>query len=64
MTRLNLLTDAAARSKNKAPGYYLDGRGLYLQVAPGGSKSWLLRYTLRGKTREMGLGSLLVLISI
>lgn len=59
MTRLNLLTDAAARSKNLAPGYHLDGRGLYLQVAPGRSKSWLLRYTLRGRTREMGLGSFL-----
>jgi integrase len=34
-----------------------DGDGLYLQVAPGGSKSWLFRYTLRGKAREMGLGA-------
>lgn len=33
-----------------------DGGGLYLQVAPGGSKSWLFRFTLRGKAREMGLG--------
>lgn len=57
MTRHNQLTDIAVRSK-KAPGYYLDGRGLYLQVAPAGGRSWLLRYTMRGKTREMGLGSL------
>lgn len=57
MTRHNQLTDLAVRSK-KAPGYYLDGRGLYLQVAPAGGRSWLLRYTMRGKTREMGLGSL------
>ncbi|NDZ12695.1 integrase [Variovorax sp. WS11] len=59
MTQHHQLTDTAVRAKTKGPGYYLDGRGLYLQVAPGGSRSWLLRYTIRGKTREMGLGSLL-----
>lgn len=59
MTRHNLLTDAATRSKNKPPGYYLDGRGLYLQIAPGGSRSWVLRYPMEGRMREMGLGSLL-----
>lgn len=58
MTRRNLLSDPAVNSKHKAPGYYLDGHGLYLQVAPGGSRSWVLRYTLNKKTREMGLGSL------
>ncbi|RYI95431.1 MAG: site-specific integrase, partial [Acetobacteraceae bacterium] len=33
------------------------GEGLFLQITPGGSKSWLLRYTLAGRTREAGLGS-------
>jgi len=33
-----------------------DGGGLYLQIAPSGSKSWLFRFTLAGKAREMGLG--------
>ena len=33
-----------------------DGDGLYLQISPGQSKSWLFRYTLHGKAREMGLG--------
>jgi integrase len=33
-----------------------DGGGLYLQIAPAGSKSWLFRFTLVGKAREMGLG--------
>ena len=42
--------------KGNRPVRYGDGDGLYLQVAPGDSKSWLLRYTLRGKAREMGLG--------
>jgi integrase len=34
-----------------------DGDGLYLQVKPGGTKSWLFRYTRRGTAREMGLGA-------
>jgi hypothetical protein len=37
---------------------YPDGAGLYLQVTSETAKSWLLRYSLRGKAREMGLGSL------
>lgn len=44
-------------AKLKEPGYYADGGNLYLQVAPGGSKSWIFRFTQDGKTREMGLGS-------
>jgi integrase len=38
------------------PVRFGDGDGLYLQIAPGDTKSWLFRYTLRGKAREMGLG--------
>ena len=34
-----------------------DGGGLYLLVAPRGSKSWLLRTIVRGKRRDIGLGS-------
>jgi integrase len=40
----------------KRPVRFGDGDGLYLQVAQGDTKSWLFRYTLRGKAREMGLG--------
>jgi len=40
------------------PGRYSDGAGLYLQVGPTGSKSWLLRYMRAGRAREMGLGAL------
>jgi integrase len=36
---------------------YPDGAGLYLQVTGEAAKSWILRYSLRGKAREMGLGS-------
>lgn len=38
-------------------GLYADGGGLYLQVARNGSRSWVYRYRLNGKTRHMGLGS-------
>jgi len=40
------------------PGYYYDGGGLYLQVSPVGTKSWIFRFKLHGRAREMGLGSL------
>jgi integrase len=33
-----------------------DGGGLYLQITESGAKSWIYRYTLDGRTREMGLG--------
>jgi len=39
------------------PVRFGDGDGLYIQVATGDTKSWLFRYTLRGKAREMGLGA-------
>lgn len=44
--------------KNKTPGLYADGAGLYLQVTGKGAKSWIFRYSLRSRAREMGLGSL------
>lgn len=34
-----------------------DGGGLYLQITPGGTKSWLFRYTLEGKPHWYGLGA-------
>lgn len=40
------------------PGLYADGAGLYLQVGPGGTKSWVFRFMLAGRAREMGLGPL------
>ena len=41
-------------------GYHRCDRGLYLQVARRGTKSWLFRYKspITAKQREMGLGSL------
>jgi integrase len=42
----------------KRPGYHADGEGLYLQVSPTGSKSWVFRYMLNKRAREMGLGTI------
>ena len=33
-----------------------DGHGLYLRVSDTGTRSWIFRFTLGGKTRDMGLG--------
>ncbi|MGA7809091.1 tyrosine-type recombinase/integrase [Bradyrhizobium sp.] len=48
-------------AKVKKRGMYADGGGLYLQVSGDGentpAKSWIFRFTLRGRSREMGLGS-------
>lgn len=38
------------------PGFYSDGGGLYLQIGPAGTKSWVFKYTIRGKRRGMGMG--------
>lgn len=58
---MHKLTALAVRSKTCAPDSrrpvrFSDGGGLYLQVAPGDTKSWLFRFTRYGKAREMGLG--------
>src|SRR5687767_13717469 len=49
---------AMAISKQKRPGTYADGGGLWLQVTEKGSKSWSFRFMLNGRAREMGLGAL------
>ena len=38
------------------PGRHGDGDGLYLKVAPLGSKSWVLRIVINGRRRDIGLG--------
>src|SRR5690348_5587319 len=42
----------------RKPGYYPDGGNLWLQVSKSGAKSWIFRFTLNRRSREMGLGSL------
>ena len=49
---------ALAVTKKRVPGLYADGGGLYLQVSNDRAKSWIFRFTLDGRARYMGLGSL------
>src|ERR1700736_659122 len=53
--RLNRLTAVQVRAIDEK-GMYHDGGGLYLQVSAGGARSWIFRFTLDGRAREMGLG--------
>jgi integrase len=57
--QLNRLSAKTAAFKKHA-GLYCDGGGLYLQVTPSGSKTWIFRFRspLTGKLRDMGLGPL------
>jgi integrase len=52
---LNKLSSLKIKSISER-GFYADGGGLYLQVAPGGSKSWVFRFKKDGRARDMGLG--------
>ncbi|KAA0889937.1 integrase arm-type DNA-binding domain-containing protein [Pusillimonas sp. ANT_WB101] len=44
--------------KHAGPGMHLDASGLYLQVTAAGAKSWIFRYQLNKRRREMGIGPL------
>lgn len=46
----------ARQVQTLGPGYHADGDGLYLQVTASGARSWILRYQIAGRRREMGLG--------
>src|SRR3954447_18338376 len=43
-------------SKAKGPAVLHDGGGLYLRISPTGAKSWVFRFQIEGKRRDMGLG--------
>ena len=49
------LTTAFVRNVAQA-GRYCDGDGLYLDVQPTGTRSWVQRLVIRGRRRELGLG--------
>jgi len=48
----NRLSAVEVRGIN-GKGMYHDGGGLYLQVSAGGAKSWIYRFMLDGRAREM-----------
>jgi integrase len=47
--------------KHAGPGMHADGNGLYLYVKESGARSWIFRYQIHGRRREMGLGTLATL---
>lgn len=49
---------ALAVSRSRMAGMYGDGGGLWLQVTKSQARSWTFRFTLHGRSREMGLGPL------
>jgi hypothetical protein len=58
MARLiHKLTEAKIRTLTDIK-LHPDGAGLYLQIKPGGARSWIYRFRLNGRTRDMGLGAL------
>ena len=48
---------SAAFVRTAPPGRHADGNGLYLYVQPTGTRSWIQRLVIRGRKRELGLGS-------
>ena len=56
---INLLTDGQVRDAQPRDRPYKlrDGEGLYLLVAPNGSKQWRLRYRFGGRENMLSLGS-------
>lgn len=50
--------NSATRASKPKPGMWNDGLGLYLAVADSGSASWVYRYKIDRRPRQMGLGSL------
>jgi integrase len=47
----------ARKVETAKTGKYSDGGNLYLIVSKTGSRKWVLRFTWRGRAKEMGLGS-------
>src|SRR3954465_2323040 len=55
MARVGKLS-AVEVTRAKGPAVLHDGGGLYLRVSPSGAKSWVFRFQLAGRRRDMGLG--------
>lgn len=51
------MTLSAQKVKTAGPGRHGDGRGLFLYVKPSGARSWILRYQIKGRRRDLGLGA-------
>ena len=55
-----MLTEAECKSAicppDKKQARFTDSGGMYLQVSPGGSKRWFLKYRVDGKEKQLALG--------
>jgi len=58
MSRKAQELDHRAVAALRSPGLHFVGRvpGLALQVLPTGGRCWVLRFSFRGRRRDMGLG--------
>ena len=45
----------------KKPGVYMDGGGLRFRVMANGSRTWIMRITIRGVRRDISIGALAIL---
>jgi hypothetical protein len=59
-TKIERLSPLAIAKAKLLPGQkhrmLCDGGGLWLRLGPNGSKSWVFRFMIAGRAREMGLG--------
>ena len=53
----NKLSDSKVKSSTLKPGLLGDGGGLYLNVKPSGTRSWVFVWKQDGRRREKGLGA-------
>ena len=60
-TPLHSLTDKGVKALGD--GRHADGGGLYLYLK-GSARSWVMRYTIGGKRKELGLGGYPQIVSI
>lgn len=56
VTGVGMKLTAVQVKKIKEQGRYADDEGLYLYVSKSGNKSWVYRYQLNKRRRDMGLG--------
>jgi len=56
MARTSKLTTKRIEAAKVGPAVLHDGGGLYLRISTSGAKSWVFRYQIQNKRRDMGLG--------
>ena len=54
--KIGKFTDKGIKALTK-PGRHPDGDGLYIYIAPAGTKSWVQRIVIDGRRRDIGLGT-------